>query len=187
MRDAANQALQAGNTAATTAGGYNATASGIGANLVPFLTRQMTNPQGMSQRDIGAQLTAGLAGAGGATAGLTGAAGKMAATTRNPMGFSSALDAAARERARAGAGTAERVAANNADVKLRQQQEAEQGLGGLYGTAGRLGVESQGQTAEDVNAAANASKTGWLQNLTALMQAGDSDASGIASLKKAFG
>lgn len=186
MRDAANQALQAGQTAQTTGAAYNSTAAGIGANLMPFLTRQMTNPQGMSQRDVGAQLTAGLAGAGGATAGLTGAANKMAAATRNPMGFSAALDAAARERARAGAGTAERVAANNADVKLRQQQEAAQGLGGLYGTAGRLGVESQGQTAEDVNAAARANSTGWLQNLTQLMQAGGKAAGGLGAMGLKF-
>ncbi|HZP06799.1 MAG TPA: hypothetical protein VFB43_18005 [Terracidiphilus sp.] len=166
MRDAANAALNAAKTASTTAGQYGSTAAGIGANLVPFLTRQMTNPQGMSQQDIGAQLTSELAGTGGATSGLTGAANKMATVTRNPMGFSAALDAAARTADKANAGAGERIAANNANIKLQQQNEAAQQLGGLYGTAGRLGVESQGQVAPDVNAAADANKTGWLQNMT---------------------
>ena len=104
MRDAQQAAANAAGTAATTAGTYGAQAGNIGANLTPFYTREMTNPQGMSQRDVGAQLTSALAGTGGATSGLTGAAGKMAGTTRNPMGFSSALDSAARERDKAAAG-----------------------------------------------------------------------------------
>ena len=164
MRDAQAQAQQAGTTAATTAGNYGAQAGGIGASLVPQLTRQMDNPQGYSQRDVGAQLTAGLAGAGGATAGLTGAAQKMGADTRNPMGFSSALDAAAMQRDKAAAGVGERVASNNADVKLKQQQEAEQGLSGLYGMDTRAQTENAGQVAPDINAQVNAGKSGWLQN-----------------------
>ena len=169
MRDAVNAARQAASTAATTAGTYGAQAGGIGANLVPQLTRQMQNPQGYSQRDVGAQLTNALAGAGGATSGLTGAAGKMAVDTRNPMGFSSALDAAAMQRDKAAAGAGERVAANNADVKLKQQQEAEQGLGNLYGVNTRAQIESQGQVAPDINAQVNAGKSGWLQNAEGLV------------------
>ena len=125
----------------------------------------------MSQQDIGAQLTNGLAGAGGATAGLTGAAGKMAATTRNPMGFSSALDSAARSRDMAAAKTSEGVAANNADVKLKQQQDAASGLSGLYGMSSKAGIESQGQVAPDVNAQMNAAKYGWLQQIPQVTQA----------------
>jgi hypothetical protein len=164
MRDAVNAARQAAGTAATTAGAYGAQAGGIGANLVPQLTRQMQNPQGYSQRDVGAQLTSALAGAGGATAGLSGAAGKMAVDTRNPMGFSSALDAAAMQRDKAAAGVGERVAANNADVKLRQQEQAQQALSGLYGTNVRAQTENAAQQAPDINAQVNADKQGWLQN-----------------------
>lgn len=186
MRDAANAAMNAAGTASTTAGQYNSTAGGIGANLVPFLTRQMTNPQGMSQRDIGAQMTSQLAGTGGATSGLTGAAGKMATVGRNPMGFSAALDAAARTADKLNAGAGERVAANNANVKLQQQNEAANQLGNLYGTSGKLGVELQGQVAPDVNADVNASKTGWLQNAEGIggMLAGGTDA--YANLLKAM-
>lgn len=172
MRDAQAAAQQAGTTAATTAGNYGAQAGGIGANLVPFATREMTNPQGYSQRDVGAQLTAGLAGAGGATAGLTGAAGKMAADTRNPMGFSSALDDAARQRDKAAAGVGERVASNNADVKLNQQKEGAGLLSGLYGMDVRGQTENAAQIAPDVQAQVAANKTGWLQNAEGLVDTG---------------
>ena len=186
MRDAKAQAQQAGTTAATTAGNYGAQAGGIGANLVPQLTRQMNDPQGYSLRDVGAQLTAGLAGAGGATAGLTGAAQKMGADTRNPMGFSSALDAAAMQRDKAAAGVGERVASNNADVKLKQQQEAEQGLSGLYGMDVRGQTENAGQVSQDVNAQANANKTGWLQNMNDTISAISGAGTAGAKVKDAW-
>jgi hypothetical protein len=178
MRDAQAAAQNAASTAATTAGNYGAQAGNIGASLVPQLTRQMNTPQGYSQRDIGAQLTAGLAGAGGATAGLTGAAGKMAGDTRNPMGFSSALDAAAMQRDKAAAGVGERVAANNADVKLKQQQEAQQGLSGLYGMDVRGQTENAAQQAPDINAQMNAAKYGWMQQIPEITK----DITSIAAL-----
>lgn len=165
-RAAQSAASQAANVAGTTAGQYGAQAGSIGANLVPTLTRQMTNPQGYSQRDIGAQLTNALAGAGGATSGLSGAAGKMAGTTRNPMGFSSALDSAARSRDKAAAQTSEGVAAKNADVKLQQQQQAESGLAGLYGTDVNAQIGAQRNQTADINAETEAGKSGWLQNIT---------------------
>jgi hypothetical protein len=165
VRDAVNQASQAQGIAGQTAGNYGAQAGGIAANLVPQLTRQMQNPQGMSQRDIGAQLTMGLAGAGGATSGLTGAADKMGEVTRNPMGFSAALDAAARARDKAAAGVGEGVAARNADVKLNQQSDAERGLTGLYGIDANSQLGAQRNQAADIDAEVNANKTGWLQNM----------------------
>ena len=163
----------AANTAGQAAAGYGSTAGGINANLTPFLTRQMDNPQGMSQRDVGAQVTAGLAGTGGATAGLTGAAGKMGADTRNPMGFSGALDAAAQQRDKGNAMVGEKIAAGNADTKLQQQSQAASGLGRLYGMNTEAQDRASGQIAPDINAAANANKTGWVQNgLLAGMQTG---------------
>lgn len=164
MRSAVNQAQQAATTAGNTAAGYNSTASGIGGSLIPFESRQLQNPSGMSQQDIGAQLAASAAGAGGATSGLTGAAGKMAATTRNPMGFSSALDNAARQRTAAEAKGAEGIQANNADVKLNQQQQAGSALGNLYGMSSKAGVENADAQTGDINAQVNANNSGWLQN-----------------------
>ncbi|MFP5230769.1 MAG: hypothetical protein ACLGXA_24395 [Acidobacteriota bacterium] len=165
MRSAVNQAQNAATTAGNTASGYGAGASTISSTLVPFESRQLTNPSGMSQQDIGAQLTAGLAGAGGATAGLAGAANKDAATTRNPVGFSAALDAASRNRAKAAASTSEGIAANNANVKLNQQQTAGDILGKMYSTDVSGQNQASSQIAPDINAQVNASNSGWLQNL----------------------
>lgn len=182
MRSAVSQAQNAATTAGNTAAGYGAGASTIGSTLVPYESRQLTNPSGMSQQDIGAQLTAGLAGAGGATAGLAGAASKNAATTRNPMGFSAALDAASRNRDKAAAGTSEGIAANNANVKLQQQQTAGDVLGKMYGTDVSGQNAAAGQIAPDINASVNASNSGWLQNLMKIGQTVGSMAGGAGGL-----
>ncbi len=185
MRDAVGQAQSAATTAADTGAGYGATASGIGANLIPYESRQLTNPSGYSQQDIGAMLSAGLAGAGGATAGLTGAADKMGMTTRNPVGFSGALDSAARARDKAAASTSEGVAANNAGVKLNQQSQAGDLLSKLYGTNVQAQNEATGQVSQDVNAAVNADKSGWMQNFTSILSAlNGAGGQGISSLAK---
>lgn len=187
MRDAAaaagNAATQAGNTGA----GLSAGASTIGSQLIPYLSRQLQNPSGYSQQDLGAQLAASQGGAGGATSGLAGAASKNAATSRNPMGFSSALDAAARDRSKAAAGSSEQIAANNANLKQQQQSQAASGLQGLYGTDVSGANAATGQIAPDVNAEVNASNSGWLQNLTGIMNSISGAATGAAGVKKAFG
>jgi hypothetical protein len=141
----------------------------------------------MSQQDIASQLTAGLAGAGGSTAGLTGAASKNAAVTRNPMGYSAALDAAARSRDKAAAGTSEGIAANNANVKLNQQSQAGNVLSNLYGIDTRSQLGASGQVAPDVNAQVNASKSGWLQNLEGIMNTFSGAGNAAANIMKASG
>lgn len=170
MRDAANAAGNAATTAANTSSGFGSSASTIGSQLVPYMQRQLTNPSGYSQQDIGAQLTNALAGAGGATAGLAGAASKNAATSRNPMGFSAALDAASRNRDKAAASSAEGIAANNANVKLGQQSDAAKALQGLYGTDVSAQNAAAGQVSDDINSQVNASNSGWLQNLMKTLQ-----------------
>lgn len=187
MRSAVNQAQQAATTAGNTAAGYNSTASGIGGSLIPFESRQLQNPSGMSQQDIGSQLAASAAGAGGATSGLQGAASKMGATTRNPMGFSSALDSAARQRTAAEAKGSEQIQANNADVKLNQQQQAGSALGNLYGMSSRAGAENSGQVAGDVDAASKANSTGWLQDSTGVLGALSGGVDSYAKLLAAQG
>lgn len=182
MRDAASQAGTAATTAGNTAAGLGASASTIGSQLVPYESRQLQNPSGMSQQDIGAQLTAGLAGAGGSTSGLAGAASKDAATSRDPMGFSAALDSAARSRDKAEAGTSEGIAANNVNVKLGQQSDAAKALGGIYGTDVSGANQASGQIAPDVNAQVNASNSGWLQNLMKIGQTAGSMAGGAGQM-----
>jgi hypothetical protein len=152
---AKSQASTAATTSQNTSNGLGAQGSTISSSLVPFESRQLQNPAGYSQQDVSSMLTAGLAGAGGATAGLAGAASQNAATSRNPNGFSAALDAASMNRAKAAASTSEGIAANNANVKLQQQQQAAGTLAGMYGTdvsgqnaaSGQIAADSQAETA----------------------------------------
>jgi hypothetical protein len=174
---AKDQASTAASTAANTSAGYGSNASTINSAVTPFESRQLTNPSGYSQQDVGSMLTSGLAGAGGATAGLAGAASKDAATTRNPNGFSAALDAASMNRAKAAAGTSEGIAANNANVKLQQQNNAGNILSRMYGTdvSGQNGAS--GQVANDLNAQTNASKQAF-NNVSSVI----GDASSVAGM-----
>lgn len=164
MRSAVSQANNATNTAASTGQQLGAEAQGIGSNLTPFLTSELEHPQGYSQQDTSAMLSAGLGGAGGANAGLVGQAAQRAAVSRNGGAFQSALDDAARQRSKAAAGASEGIAAQNANLKQTQQQDAAKQLQGLYGTDTSGMLNAMGQESQDINAEANANKTGWLQN-----------------------
>jgi hypothetical protein len=142
-------ANNAATAAGSTASGLGAGASNISSSLMPYLTRQLNNPTGYSQQDIGSMLSSGLAGSGGATAGLTGAANKMGMTERNPNGFSAALDAAARQGNKTAASTSEGISAQNAGVKLNQQSQAGSLLSQLYGTDVSGQNNAAGQVAKD--------------------------------------
>lgn len=168
-RNATNQATNAADTASGTAATYGGEAAGTNSTLTPFLTQQMLHPQGFSQQDQSAQLAAGLGAAGGSTSGITGVADQQAARTGNSAGFTSALDDAARQRSKMGAGVAEDVASKNAQLKQTQQQNAAEGLEGLNKTQTSAMLGAMGQVAPDVNAEVGAGKAGWLQNLTGIM------------------
>ena len=86
-------------------------------------------------------------------------------------------DSAARSRDKAAAQTSEGVAAKNADVKLQQQQQAESGLAGLYGTDVNAQIGAQRNQTADINAKTEAGKSGWLQDIT----------SGLGTLSDAAG
>src|SRR5271156_1876964 len=182
MRSGVQQAgeayTNAGNTAATLGG----EAQGIGANLTPFLTQEMTHPQGVGQTGLAAETASALGGAGGAAAGLTGAANERASVSRNAGGFSAALDDAARQQAKGAAGASEGITANNEQLKQQQVQDAAGGLQHLYGTDTSGMLSAMGQQAPDINAEVNANKTGWLQDAQGLI----GDATGIAKLGAGF-
>ena len=165
LRNAVKQGEAAANTARDTGAGYGATGAAIGSTLTPFLTSELMHPQGFSQQDQSAQVAAGLAGAGGANSGLVGEAAQRAGVSRNAGGFQAALGEAARERQKAAAGASEGIAAQNANLRESQRQQAAKGLQGLYGTDVGAQMESQGQVAGDINAQANANRTGWVQNM----------------------
>lgn len=160
------QALNAGTTAATTGATYGNAASGIGSTLLPFLTRELNSPQGFSQQQMGAQLGAAEAGAGGATSGLTTEANLAGARSRNSGDLSGALDQAARTQGKTVAGASEGIAANNAGLEQQQQQDAAKGLQGEQGMDQDAQLKAMGLVAPDVNAATKAFGTGdWASQL----------------------
>lgn len=165
MRSAVGQAQNAEKTAANTGTQLGTEAQGIGSTLTPFLTSELTHPQGYSQQDQSAMLAAGQAGAGGADAGIVGQANQEAARTHNAGSFQTALDDAARQRMKASALSSEQVAGQNAGLKVQEQQDAARGLQGMYGTDTSGMLDAMGQESRDIGAESQANNTGWLQNM----------------------
>lgn len=182
MRSASNNAGNATTTAANTGASLGAQANGISSTLTPFLTSELEHPQGFGQTDTSAMLSDAEAGAGGATSAITGKAMQQEAQTHNAGGMAAVLDDAARSRAKAAAGASENIGAQNATLKQNQIQDASKQLQGMYGTDTSGMLDATGQEANDINAQANASKTGWLQNATGIMSSLAQGASGAASL-----
>lgn len=170
MRNATTQASNAFNQATNTANNFSGQASGVNATLEPFLSEELTHPQGYSPEDQSAMLAAGMGASGGAASGITGAADQMAAANRNAGGFNSALDAVARDRMKADAGVAEGIAGKNAELKSQQQQDAAAGLSKLYSTDTSGMLDAMRLQPEDINSEVNAGKSGWFQNMNELLR-----------------
>jgi hypothetical protein len=188
MKSAQNQAGKATNNAIDTGQNLGQQAAGVNATLDPFLTQELQHPQGFSQPDQSAMLAAALGGAGGATSGITGQANLEAARSGNSGGFQAALDDAARSRTKAAAGASEGIAADNAQLKQTQQQDAARGLQSTYGTEQSGMLSAMGQVPDDINANVNAGKSGWLQNTMGILSTLNGGATAAGSLGyKPFG
>ena len=172
-------AKNAANTAADTGAGYGANASTVNSQLLPFLTRELNNPQGYTQQQTGAQLNQAEAGAGGATSGLTTEANLASARNRNSGVFSGALDEAARTQAKNLSSTSSGIAAKSADLAQQHQQSAASGLSNMYGQDTSAQLKAMGLVPEDVNAGVNANQAPW-KSLTDYMAAMSKSASGAA-------
>lgn len=160
------QGLDAAKTASNVGAGYGANAATASSALMPFLTRELNNPQGFTQQQMGAQLGAAEAGAGGSTAGLTTEANLASARNRNSGGFSGALDDAARTAGKTLANTSEGIAANNAELQQRQQQGAASGLASEQGMDQNAQLKAMGLVAPDIDASTKAYGTGdWASDL----------------------
>lgn len=186
-RQQSGQATNTYNTATGNSANYGGDASQINGTLTPFLTQRLLNPSGYSQGDMGAMLANAMGSAGGATSGITGQANLQAGRSRNDAGFSTALDDAARQRTSAAANASEGVAANNANLKQDQSNNAAKMLSGLYGTD--VGAQDAAlNTANNATATGiEAGKSGWLQNLTGIIGTLSGGASSTASLLKSLG
>lgn len=177
------QGLNAATNAGNVGAGYGAGAATASSELMPFLTRELNNPQGLTQQQIGAQEGAAEAGEGGATAGLTTEANLASARNRNSGGFSGALDQAARTQGKNLAQTSEGIAANNAQLQQKQQQAAASGLANEQGMDQSAQLKAMGLIPEDINAATKAYGTGdWADDLgriTGLVGSIGKDAAGF--------
>lgn len=164
MRQAVQTAQQAATTAAGTAAGYGSAATGIGGTLTPILTKEATNPTGLTPEAKNAALVAGEQGAGGATGSVAGAAGLAANRTRNTGALSGVLDAAARAKTQQFSRGAQTVANEDTALKESNRQAGIHGLQGMYGTNVNAQLGSAGQISHDVDASVAANNSGWLQN-----------------------
>ena len=164
-RSGTREAKNAVQSANSTAGTFGAQGSQINSILTPQLEKQATNPQGFNPTDVNNMLVASQQGAGGATSGITGQAGLQAARTRNVGGFTNALDEAARIKNRQLSQNALGVSNENAQLKQRQQSQAQQELAGLYGTDTSAQLEAMGLVPKDINAQTKSQTVGWEQQL----------------------
>src|SRR6185312_4907286 len=160
------QGLAAAKTATNVGAGYGTNAATASSQLMPFLTRELNSPQGFTQQQMGAQLGAAEAGAGGSTAGINTEANLASARNRNSGGFSGALDEAARQKDKALAGASEGIAANNATLQQEQQQSAATGLANQQNMDQSSQLKAMGLVPEDINASTKAYGTGdWAGEL----------------------
>jgi hypothetical protein len=164
IKKATEAAKGAASTAASTGGKYGAEAEDIGSTLVPTLKGDVTHPTGLAPEQQNAMLVRGEEGLGGATSGLAGEAGLRAVRSRNTGATSGVLDELAREKMRTSAGVGLDVATKQAELQQQQRAQALKQLQGLFGTDVEAGLKAQGLVPEDINAWANANKTGWLQD-----------------------
>lgn len=169
IRQLQQDATAAANTASTTAAGLGNTAAQEGATLNPFAQREMQAQHLYDPSQINELLTAAGAGAGATTGAIGSQLQRTNATTGNASSATKSLQELARDRMKSNAATSEGVASQ--DV-MGAKQLNQQGAGleaGLYGENLKGQLDAMGQVSNDVNAATNASKTGWLQNAEGLV------------------
>jgi hypothetical protein len=185
MRAAQSQASNLENNAAGTAAGYGSGAENISSVLTPFLTRNLNNPQGISQQDQTAMLSAGEGGAGGLSSGLNSENNERAAATGNGSAFASSGDDIARMKAAALGSSS--IATDNAHVKLGQQDEAAKGLSGMYGTDVGAQLRAMGVQNDAIGSEVNAGSNGWFQNMTGLISSLGKAAQGAGAMMSGGG
>lgn len=185
-RWASNQAQNNTKNANANESSFAANAAQDRNSILPTLKNEVNNPTGYTADQQHQALTAGEAGAGGATSSLEGRAGLESMRTRNSGASGGVLDALARGKAAAAAKTSEGIANASNELGQKKQAGALSDLSGLYGTDTGNQLKSAAQSTEDINAKVNADKTGWFQNMTSLMDSGAKDAESAAALKTAF-
>ena len=165
------QAEQAGKTAASTAGNYGSAAEGIAANVVPRLESEAVNPPGYGPFGLSEMETAAESSGAGATGAAQERARLEAMRTGNRAGIGAITAGAAGEGARGAGSALQSILAKNAELKASQREQANRGLEGVLGEDIGAQGRAEGVVPEDINAAVNAGKSGWFQNLVNMLAA----------------
>jgi len=136
----------------------NKRGTGDYSTIDPFLTNELTNPQGFGSDAIAQMLTQGGESVSGATGAAKEAATLNASRTGNNAAIPGIIDATARNAMKQGSDNALNVNIKNAMLKSQQQQDASKGLEGLYGEDVASALKAMGLQNESLDAGTNASK-----------------------------
>jgi hypothetical protein len=166
---------------------YGANASAAYSQLMPQYTNMALNPQGLNPTEKADLSTASQQSTGGSTAGAVTQGNLNVARTGNAGGYQATLSDAVRQGMKQNSNNA--LAADTADIGLKEQQRQEglAGENGLYNSnlgaaTGELNAENQ-----STNALTAAGQSGWLQNLTGIMNAAGNAAAGAGKLMSGIG
>jgi len=172
LRAEEGMAKSAAGTAAGVGTQLGSTAAAEGAQLNPFMSREMQAEHMFDPTQLNELLTHAGLGAGAGAGALETQMQRQAATTGNAAAGAKSLDELARDRMKATAGASEGVAAQDVMGAQQLRQEGAGGMMGLYGENLKGQLAAMGQESADINAATNASKAGWMQNLEGLGETG---------------
>jgi hypothetical protein len=180
-------------------GKENAYASTFGSNsgsswnaLFPTLTKDITNPEGLSAKEKADMNTASSQSTGGSVAGAVGQGGLMGERTKNPGALGTALDSASKHAGETNSKNALGVEVASSNLAHEKQQSALAEMGNLYGT----NVKGLGEMLDAANNAlgtyesAKENQGSILGNMSQLAGFGGSlikDASGVKGLFKGGG
>jgi hypothetical protein len=130
-------------------------AAGVYGALAPQLESQMAHPAGFAPATLAAMDTGAEQSAGGAAAGAVGQGALRAARTRNAGGANAATAASTRAASETLSKGLLGTQLAQARLEAQQQEQAEQGLGNLFGQTTGASVNSLGEVAQNVNANVN--------------------------------
>lgn len=164
IRQLVNAAENAASTAKDTAAGLGATAAGEQSTLQPFYKGEMTAEHLFDPSQTNEMLTAAGAGLGAGAGAADAEMQRNAAATGNGAGIVKGEQQLARDRMKNAAGVSEGIASQDVMGAKQLNQAGAAGMSGLYGENLKGQLDAMGQQSADINAATNASNSGWLQN-----------------------
>lgn len=148
-------------TAGAMSGQLGSNASGLYGGVANELQAQAAHPAGYTPSQMAAQNTAAQQSAGGSQAGTVGQGALMAARTRNAGAAQNAIAQGGRQASQNLSSAAVGNQTNNANLQQHQQQSAQQGLQGLYGTELGGSQSALGLSNQALNTANNSGQSFW--------------------------